>query len=452
MKQAIIMAAGKGTRMNSDLPKVAHKICGKTMVDCIIDELKNTGINNIVTILGYGIEYLENSIKDKTTIVEQKEQLGTAHAVMQANDLKDLDGYTLVINGDCPLITKDTFNKLIIENNDAGMVVLTVKLDDPKAYGRIVRNSLGYIEKIVEFKDCNQEEKLINEINTGIYCFDNKLLFKYLNEVDNNNAQNEYYITDLVAIMNKHNHKVKACISTNIEEVQGINSQVELANANAYKRKVINEYHMNNGVVIIDPNNTYIDDDVVIERQVTIHPNTYIKNKSIIKTKSIIESMSTISNSTIGENTIITSSSIINSTIGNNVTIGPFSHIREYSNIKDNCRIGNFVEMKKTEFNKGSKCAHLTYLGDSIFGERVNVGCGVVTVNYDGKNKFQTIVDDDAFIGSNCNLIAPVHIGKSALVAAGSTCTKDVNDGDMYISRSNEVIKTEYGYKYKKKV
>ncbi len=452
MKQAIIMAAGKGTRMKSDLPKVAHKVCGKTMVDCLIDELNKIDVTNIVTVLGYEKEQIEDLIKDRSNIAVQEVQLGTAHAVMQAQQFADLDGYTLVINGDCPVIKAETLNKLIEANQDVGMVVLTVELSDPKSYGRIIRDDNGFIHKIVEFKDCNEKEKLVNEINTGIYCFNNKLLFKYLDEVKNNNAQNEYYITDLVEIMNNDQVKIKAVISDDPNEVQGVNSQLELAIANEYQRGVINNYHLENGVVMIDPKTTYIDHDVVIESEVVLYPNVTIEKGSIIRKGAIIRSNSRILNSEIGSYSTVDSSHIINSTVKNHVTVGPFAHIREKAVINDKCRIGNFVELKKTTLGVDTKCAHLTYLGDSDIGNDVNVGCGVVTVNYDGKNKHRTVVKDGAFIGSNSNLIAPVTIGENALIAAGSTCTKNVDDGDMLIARPDQIIKPGYGDTYKKKV
>lgn len=282
MKSAIIMAAGKGTRMYSDLPKVLHKVCQKPMVECLLDSLVKTGAENVVTIVGYGKEQVQDEMKNKTKFAIQDPQLGTAHAVMQAKQLENIEGETLVINGDCPCIQPETFKMLYEACVDAKMVVLTAILEDPKAYGRVVRNKEGFIEKIVEFKDCNEEEKLIKEINTGIYCFDNKSLFKHLNDVNNNNAQKEYYITDLVKIFNNNNLKVKALVAKDNDEVQGVNNKVELASANKYMQHIINNKLMLQGVNIIDPNVTYISDDVTFGKDCIVYPNVYLEGKCVI--------------------------------------------------------------------------------------------------------------------------------------------------------------------------
>lgn len=451
MKQAIIMAAGKGTRMKSDLPKVAHKLCDKTMIECLIVQLNQLGVYDIVSILGYGKDVVEEIIKEKSKIAIQDPQMGTAHAVMQATQFNDKEGYTLVINGDCPLVTSETLSKLYEENEKVAMVVLTVILDDPKQYGRIIRNSEGYIEKIVEYKDCSEAQRNIKEINTGIYSFDNRVLFDNIKKVKNDNAQKEYYITDLVEIINEEGLKVSGVISENPEEVQGINSQEELALANKYMRKLINRRHLNNGVVMIDPETTYIGEGVIIENEVTLHPNVHLYGKVIIKKGSILLPNSFIENSSIGSKCTIDSSRITDSEVGNEVRIGPNAHLRNGCKIDDKNRIGNFVELKNTKLGYDSRCAHLTYLGDCEVGKNVNIGCGVVTVNYDGKSKYNTIIKDGAFVGSNVNLIAPIVIGENALVAAGSTCNKDVEKGAMAIARKEQTNKAGYGDKYKGK-
>ena len=451
MKYAIIMAAGKGTRMQSDLPKVMHKVCQTTMIEHLVDTAKEAGAKNIVSIVGYGHEIIEKFMDGKCEFALQEPQLGTGHAVMQAKQLEGLKGKTLVINGDTPCLNSETLASLYDELEDSSMVVLTAIPDDASAYGRIVKSSEGYLEKIVEFKDANEEERKINEINTGIYGFDNEVLFESLKEIKNDNAQKEYYITDLVEIIKNKGKKVKAVLAKNSEEVAGINDRVELARANKYLQRVINEKLMKSGVTIIDPENTYISKNVKIDRDVIIYPNVYIEGNSEIGSNTKILPQSFISNSKIGKNNVIDSSHIIDSEVKDFCTVGPYAHFRMHSVIDDHTRIGNFVEFKNTHFGELSRCAHLTYLGDSDVGKDVNIGCGVVTVNYDGKHKFRTTMKDGAFVGSNVNLIAPITVGKDALVAAGTTANHDIDDGDMAIARVKQEIKPGYGFKYKNK-
>ncbi len=451
MKYAIIMAAGKGTRMNSNLPKVMHKICQTPMIENIIDNVKDAGAEKIVSVVGYGHEVIEEAMQGKCEFALQEPQLGTAHAVMQAKQLEGLDGKTIVVNGDCPCLKSDTLKQMYDELDDCQMVVLSARLDNAGVYGRVVKDENGFLQKIVEFKDASEDEKKINEINTGIYGFDNKLLFEALKEVKNDNAQKEYYITDLVEILINKGYKVKSVIAKDNDEVAGVNDRVELEKANRYLRKEINEKHMRNGVTFIDASNTYISKNVVIGKDVIIYPNVYIEGNSVIKDNTVILPGTYIVNGKVGSNCVIDSSHIINSEIKDDCQIGPYAHFRMNSVVESKNRIGNFVEFKNTTFGYDSRCAHLTYLGDSVVGSKVNIGCGVVTVNYDGKHKFKTEIKDGAFIGSNVNLIAPVVVGENAVVAAGSTINKNVDDGDMAIARVRQEIKPGYGTKYKSK-
>lgn len=451
MKSAILMAAGKGTRMQSDLPKVMHKICQKTMVEHLIDTVKKAGAEKVVTVVGYGHEVIEKAIEGKTEFALQEPQLGTGHAVMQAKQCQDIQGETLVVNGDCPCLTSETFEELYAEVKDAKMVILTAILDDPSAYGRIIRDENGYIQRIVEFKDCTEEEKKVHEINTGIYAFDNETLFSNLKEIQNNNAQNEYYITDLVEILNKKGIKVKAVIAKDNDEVAGVNDKIELAYANKTMQNRINKEWMKKGVTMINPDATYIGADVTLDTEVVLYPNVYLEGNTSIQRGTTILPQCFLVNAKIGQNCVIDSSRITDSEVKDNCTVGPFAHIRMHSVVESKNRIGNFVEFKNTNFGYDSRCAHLTYIGDSDIGSKVNIGCGVVTVNYDGKNKFRTVVKDGAFIGSNVNLIAPVTVGENAVVAAGSTATNDVPDGDMAIARCRQENKPGYGIKYKNK-
>lgn len=305
MRYAIIMAAGKGTRMHSTLPKVMHKVCDKPMIEHLVDTLSHADVQRVVSIVGYGHEVIEDYMKGKCEFALQMPQLGTGHAVMQAKQLEGLKGKTLVVNGDCPCIKKETFEEMFDALDDAKMVVLCAKLDDPKAYGRVVTDENGMIEKIVEFKDCNEEQKKIKYINTGIYAFDNEVLFENLKELKNDNNQQEYYITDLVEIIRNKHHRVKAIVASDNDEVQGINDKVELAKANEYLQKEINTKWMKQGVNIVDPKCTYISSDVTIGSDVVIYPNVMISGHSKIGNNVVIKANSIIENSVIEDGQIV---------------------------------------------------------------------------------------------------------------------------------------------------
>lgn len=447
MLNAIVMAAGKGTRMHSQSAKTMHKVLDKPMIEHIYDTLKKLETDDIVFVVGHGKDEIENYFKDKVHYAIQMPQLGTAHAVSMADILKNKEGKTLIINGDCPLISADTYHKVLKLADEYPLVLLTVMMDDPGSYGRIVREG-NEVVKIVERKDCDLKQAEIKEINVGIYCIDNKLLWKYLPEIKNNNKQKEYYITDLVEIFHNHNLKVGAYCAEDKNEMQGINSRLELVEATKWLRNKINNYWLNNGITIIDPDSTYIGDDVTIGEDTIIYPNVRIEGKCVIGPGNIIEENTYLNNVSIGEGNHIIASRITDSTVGNNVNIGPNAHLRNGCKIGNNCRIGNYVEMKNTIFGNGSKCAHLTYVGDATVGEKCNFGCGVVTVNYDGKNKFHTEIGNHVFVGSNVNIIAPVKIEDNTVLAAGSTITDDVAAGDMAIARSRQQVKVGYGLKY----
>ena len=451
MKSAIVLAAGKGTRMKSSLSKVMHPVCNKPMIGHIVSTLEEAGVQRIVVVVGHGAESVKEYLKDRVEYALQEPQLGTGHAVMMADMLKDETGDTIVLCGDGPCIQKETIQKVFEANVDYSATVVTSVLADGARYGRIVRNEKGLVEKIVEAKDCSEEQLNIKEINTGIFCFKNQLLFEGLKEIKNENAQNEYYLTDLLEIFNGHGYPVNAMVLKDSDEAMGVNDRVDLAKANAWMRQHINHQHMLNGVTLIDPLNTYIDRDVVIGEDSVIYPNVTLQGNTTIGKNVTILPGSFLVNAIIEDNVVIDSSRITDSKVGARSSVGPMSHLRNNCEVGENCRIGNFVEFKKTQFGNNSKCAHLTYVGDATVGENVNFGCGVVTVNYDGKNKFRTVIKDGAFIGSNCNLIAPVTIGKNALLAAGSTITNDVEDGDMGIARNRQENRVGYGTKYKNK-
>lgn len=452
MKSAILMAAGKGTRMHSDLPKVMHQVCGKPMISHIIDQCRKASVERIVTVVGYGHEIIEDAMSTECEFALQMPQMGTGHAVMQAKQLQDEKGLTLVVNGDCPCIQSETLEQLFKECETADMVVLSAVVEDARSYGRIVRKEDGTIDRIVEFKDCSEEEKTIREINTGIYCFNNEKLFKHLKDIENNNAQNEYYITDLVEIFNRNGLIVKAAIAANNDEVAGVNDCYELSLADKWMRARINEKWMRAGVTFINPDVTYVGSDVSFGRDVTLYPNVTLTGKTYIGDGTVVMPNSWLENAVIGKNCTIDASRIIDSELKDEIKVGPFAHIRMHSLVESKNRIGNFVEFKNNHMGYDSRCAHLTYLGDCEIGSKVNIGCGVVTVNYDGKNKWRTTVKDGAFIGSNANLIAPVTVGENSFVACGSTITDSVEDTDMAIARARQVNKQGYGKAYLDKV
>ncbi|MFA9458047.1 bifunctional UDP-N-acetylglucosamine diphosphorylase/glucosamine-1-phosphate N-acetyltransferase GlmU [Halalkalibacter sp. AB-rgal2] len=446
-RYAVILAAGQGTRMKSTLYKVLHPVCGKAMVQHVVDQVAALEVEEQVAVVGYGAEVVQEQLGEQVSYVVQEKQLGTGHAVMQAADLlEQKEGITLVLCGDTPLLTADTLNELLEchEREDAKVTVLTAKAEDPSGYGRVIRNEHGLVERIVEQKDASKEELEVQEINTGTYCFDNALLFKALKQVGNDNAQGEYYLPDVIEILKKQGEAVAAYQTPMFEETLGVNDRVALSQAEQLMRKRINEYWMRQGVTLIDPGNTYISAQAMIGQDTIIHPGTHLQGNVSVGRNCIIGPNTEIKDSLIGDETAIRQSVVHDSEIGKVVSVGPFAHIRPQSNIGDEARIGNFVEIKKSSLGHGSKASHLSYIGDATVGSNVNFSCGAVTVNYDGKNKFKTVIEDGAFIGCNANLIAPVTVGKQALVAAGSTITDDVPESSLSIARSRQTNKHDY--------
>lgn len=449
-KSAIILAAGKGTRMKSKLYKVLHQVCGKTMVEHVLGQLEKAKIDNIVTVVGYGAESVENTIGKRSAFALQKQQLGTGHAVMQTEKLLgDIDGETLVVSGDTPLFRAETFNKLFEYHHQrhAAVTILTSNAPDPTGYGRIVRNDVGIVERIVEEKDATTKEKEIHEINTGVYCFDNQKLFAALKKINNNNAQGEYYLTDVIGILKQAGEIVTAYWMPDFNESMGVNNRVALAQANKIMRKRINEELMMNGVTMIDPATTYIDAGVQVGRDTVIEGNVVIKGNTKIGSDCLIGAGSRIIDSTIHDGVKVISSTLENAEMHDGSDIGPNSHLRTLAEIGKNVHIGNFCEVKKAYVGEGTKVGHLTYIGDATLGKNINVGCGVVFVNYDGAKKHHTNVGDHAFIGSNSNLVAPVNIAADSFIAAGSTITDNTERFDMAIARQRQTNKPGYAKK-----
>lgn len=439
-KCALILAAGQGTRIKSDLPKVLHKACGKEMVNHVIDTLRKADIADINVIIGKGSEL----VKEKTSSREvsyslQAEQLGTGHAVKCAIDfLKDKKGTVAIFCGDAPLIKEETVVSLFEEHNSNNntATLLTSILDDATGYGRIIREG-NEVLKIVEHKDCNEEELKVTEMNAGVYCFDIEKLLEALNKLSNNNSQGEYYLTDVIGILKSEGEKVGAVV-IDFEETLGVNSRAQLAQVESILRKRINAKHMDNGVTLIDPNNTYIGDEVIIGKDTIIYPGNVLEGNTVIGERCMLYPNSRINNSNIENDVEIQSSVILDSKVGEKTTVGPFAYIRPDSVIGSHVRIGDFVEIKKSVIGNNTKVSHLTYVGDAEVGENCNFGCGTVTVNYDGKNKNKTIIGNNSFIGCNTNLISPVKVEDNTYIAAGSTITDDVKSGELAVARAKQ--------------
>ncbi len=437
--KAIILAAGFGTRMKSKQPKVIHDLLGLPLVTHVIRAAKEAGVDEICVVVGHGSEMVKEAITDKVTYVVQEEQLGTGHAVMVADDFIETSGKTLVLFGDTPLITSETLKDLIdtTTRNDNDVTVLSTLVDNPHGYGRIVRQN-GHFFKSVEHKDASEAERLVKEINSGMYCFDSKALKEALGNLNNDNAQGEYYLPDVLPLIMNDGGSVEALITPNSDEILGINTKVQLAEAVAIMQRYINEKHMLNGVGIINPSQTYISKDTQIGQDTIIYPGVYLEGKCTIGDDCVIGPNVKIVDSEIGQGTKIESSTILESKIGNGTSVGPYAYVRPNSTIGNNIKIGDFVEVKNATIGDGTKISHLTYVGDADVGEKVNFGCGTVVVNYDGQKKHRTTIKDGAFIGCNTNLVSPVTVNEQAYTAAGSTVTDDVPAYALAIARSRQ--------------
>ncbi|KWU12102.1 bifunctional UDP-N-acetylglucosamine diphosphorylase/glucosamine-1-phosphate N-acetyltransferase GlmU [Lactobacillus crispatus] len=449
-KYVVVLAAGKGTRMKSKLYKVLHKVCGKTMVEHVVDAAQGVSPAEIVTIVGTGAGDVEKVLADKSKFAFQEKQLGTGDAVMTAREeLGDKDGATLVVTGDTPLFTTDTFNELFKYHAEKGnaATVLTAEAPNPFGYGRIIRDDQGNVLRIVEQKDGKPEELKVKEINTGVFCFDNKKLFEALKHVNNDNAQGEYYLTDVLEILRNSGERVGAYKMPDFSESLGVNDRIALAQATKTMQRRINEQHMRDGVSFIDPDTAYIDADVKIGNDTVIEGNVVIKGNTEIGSDCYITSGSRIVDSKIGNNVTVTSSTVEEAEMDDNTDIGPNSHLRPKAIIRKGAYIGNFVEIKKAEIGENTKVGHLTYVGDATLGKDINIGCGTIFSNYDGVKKFHTNVGDHAFIGAGSTLIAPINVADHAFIAADTTVTKDVNKYDMAIGRGRQVNKPDYWHK-----
>lgn len=445
---AVILAAGEGKRMKSKKAKVVHEIQGIPLVEWVYRSVKNAGIDEVVLVVGHKAEEVKEKMGDKVLYAFQEKQLGTGHALMQAQEyLKDKDGYVVVLYGDTPLITSKTISDTINYHREQAnsATIITAVLNNPDGYGRIVRSGDGSVRKIVEHKDASLEERNIKEINSGIYCFNIRDLTEALKELDNNNnSQGEYYLTDTIEILINKGKKVGAIKVEDSSEILGINDRVQLAEAGRIIRSRILKRHMKNGVTIIDPDSTYIDEDVEIGIDTVVYPSTIIEGKTKIGEDCIIGPGSRLVNAQISDRVEVKNSVVLESSIDNDTKVGPFAYVRPGSVIGKNVKIGDFVEIKKSVIGDKTKISHLTYVGDAEVGKNVNLGCGVVVVNYDGKKKNKTIIGDNAFVGCNVNLISPVEVKDNAYVAAGSTITEEVPEYSLAIARSRQTIKEDW--------
>ena len=414
---AIVMAAGKGTRMKSKKSKLVHKIYGKEIIRRAVENVKRAGIEEVITVVGYQKEQIQEVLGDSVKYAIQDEQLGTGHAVIKASKLLEgKNGKVLILNGDHPIMRPETLRNLVEESNKRGesATILTMVHEQMIPYGKIIHDSNGMIKEIVEHKDCNDEQLQIKEVNLGMYCFDIQDLLEALKCLNNDNVQNEYYLTDVIKIMYDKGLKTGSIVVSDNAEVLGINDRMDLQILTKALQLRINTEHMRNGVTIEDINNTYIYDDVEIGMDTVIHPNTTIKSGVVI---------------------------------GEDCEIGPNAYIREGCRLADKVKIGSFVEVKKAIIGEGAKVPHLSYMGDCEIGAKTNIGCGTITCNYDGFNKSKTIIGEHSFIGSNTNLVAPVNLGKNTFVAAGSTITDDVPDDSLAIARQRQVNKEGWNKK-----
>ncbi len=444
---ALVLAAGKGTRMKSEIPKCAFPILRKPIIQYIVEKFEQIKmIEEIVLVVGYKKETFFEILGDRVVFCEQKEQKGTANAVISAeNYFEDKPGHTLIIPGDVPLMTIKLTEKIINAHYEMGndLTVFTMSLDNPKGYGRIVRNKYGTIDKIVEDRDCDNYQKQIQEVNTGIYIVNNQYLFETLKNIKADNIKGEYYLTDIVELMHQK-YKVGTFTIRDTWQAMGVNDLYEISIAEKHLRAIINRNHMVNGVYMVNPETITLGHDVVIEPSATILPNTTITGKSVIKANATIGPNTEVHDSVISENATIKHSLIFNSAVGKNTTVGPFAHLRDKAIIGSNNRIGNFVEIKNSTTGDLTKASHLSYIGDATVGSRVNFGSGSITVNFDGIYKHKTVIGDDVFIGCNVNMVAPLKIADQVFIAAGSTVTKDIPKGSLTIARSRQINKEDY--------
>ncbi|WP_133967898.1 bifunctional UDP-N-acetylglucosamine diphosphorylase/glucosamine-1-phosphate N-acetyltransferase GlmU [Eubacterium limosum] len=449
--KTVILAAGHGTRMVSEKPKVLHEVGGKAMLNYVISASEAAGADDIAVIVGYKADIVKAALPENLTAIEQKEQLGTGHAVLQALPFfENFNGNVLVLVGDAPLVRKETLEELVKAHEDGGFsaTVLTAVFDDPTGYGRIVKKGDELI-KIVEHKDATEEERNIKEINSGMYCFDAQALKAALQAINSDNVQGEYYLTDTIEILRGMGKKVGSYPTPDVDDIAAVNSKVQLAEIGKIMRRRINTSLMEAGAIIIDPENTYLSAETKVGKDTVVYPGVITEGRVVIGENCIIGHNSRIVNSTIADGVDIQISTILDSFVDENTHVGPYAYLRPNSHIGKNVKVGDFVEVKNSVMKDGAKASHLTYIGDAEVGKNVNLGCGTVFVNYDGTNKYRTVVEDNCFIGCNSNLVSPVTVKEGSYVAAGSTITDDVPEDTLAVARARQVNKEGYALQMK---
>lgn len=449
--KTVILAAGHGTRMVSEKPKVLHEVGGKAMLNYVISASEAAGADDIAVIVGYKADIVKAALPENLTAIEQKEQLGTGHAVLQAQPFfENFNGNVLVLVGDAPLVRKETLEELVKAHEDGGFsaTVLTAVFDDPTGYGRIVKKGDELI-KIVEHKDATEEERNIKEINSGMYCFDAQALKAALQAINSDNVQGEYYLTDTIEILRGMGKKVGSYPTPDVDDIAAVNSKVQLAEIGKIMRRRINTSLMETGAIIIDPENTYLSAETKVGKDTVVYPGVITEGRVVIGENCIIGHNSRIVNSTIADGVDIQISTILDSFVDENTHVGPYAYLRPNSHIGKNVKVGDFVEVKNSVMKDGAKASHLTYIGDAEVGKNVNLGCGTVFVNYDGTNKYRTVVEDNCFIGCNSNLVSPVTVKEGSYVAAGSTITDDVPEDTLAVARARQVNKEGYALQMK---
>lgn len=432
----VILAAGKGTRMYSDLPKVLHTLAGKPMVQHVIDAANKLGAQGVNLVYGHGGELLKQTLSDDSlNWVLQAEQLGTGHAMQMAAPFFADDEDILMLYGDVPLISIDTLRRLREAKPQGGIGLLTVKLDDPTGYGRIAREN-GQVVGIVEHKDASEEQRKINEINTGILVANGADLKRWLGKLDNNNAQGEFYITDIIALAHGEGREIAAVHPDRLSEVEGVNNRLQLSRLERVFQTEQADKLLLAGVMLRDPARFDLRGELVHGRDVEIDNNVIVEGKVTLGNRVKIGTGCVIKNAVIGDDCEISPYTVIeDATLEAACTIGPFARLRPGAELAEGAHVGNFVEMKKARLGKGSKAGHLSYLGDAEIGDNVNIGAGTITCNYDGANKHKTIIGDDVFVGSDTQLVAPVTVARGVTIGAGTTVTRDVAENELVISR-----------------
>lgn len=452
MNYGIVLAAGKGTRMKTEMPKCAFPLLKKPMIEYVVDALKKAKLDSTICVIGHKKEIFEELLKDKVSYAIQEEQLGTAHAVLMTKEFIKEDGYSVIVPGDKPLIDDEMINNLIKAHlkNGNDLTVGVHYVDNPKGFGRILRDENLNVVRVIEDRDASAAEKKIREVNSGIYCVNNKLLFEAISQTSNENARHEYYLSDIVRIL-ASNHKVDTYTFDDSFKLNGINDLPTLAMFEEDLKREINLKHMMNGVYLMNPDTIVISPDAKIGSGTTIYPGCMIMGNTKIGKNCVVGPYTETMNAVFEDNVTCKQSVVYDSKILSGATVGPFTHLRMNSTVGVNDRIGNFVEMKNSTLGEKTNVAHLTYIGDTTCGSHVNWGCGTVTVNYDGKNKHKTIIGDNVFIGCNTNLIAPIKVASDSFIAAGSTVTYNIEQGEFVIARTRQEAKRGYADKYKKK-